>query len=360
MDNPFAPGLLQRLPPPRKVVVVRPARIGVVLCATPAFRALRRALPEAEITLVALRFARYLVARSPSLDRYEEFPGFPGMAEQFFEARRATAFFQRMQAERFDLAVQLYGSGVYSNPFALLLGARATAGFIRPGDPPGRLDGALPYPELPREVERLLALTTFLGAPPRGEELEFPLWPEDEAAAERLLAGLERPLLGLHPAGTEATKRWRLERFAAAGAALRAALGGTVVLIAGPGERPLAEAVAAALPGPCVNLAGRTSLPVAGAVIRRLAVLLTNDSGPAHIAYALGTPTVTLFGGTDPRRWGPPPRPGHRVLAHPVPCRPCESDACPIGYACLERITVEQVVQAAQEAVGSAGPLSRA
>src|SRR5579883_612618 len=196
----FAPGLLARLPAPRRVALVRVSRLGDFICATPAFRALRAALPEAEITLIGLPFARELVARSRQLDRFAPFPGFPGMAEQFFDARRAAAFLRRMQRERFDLAVQMHGSGVYSNPFTLLLGARATAGFVRPGDPSGRLDAALPLPDELPEIERLLALVTFLGAPAHGATPEYPLWPADHAAAERLLARLTRPLIRLHPA----------------------------------------------------------------------------------------------------------------------------------------------------------------
>src|SRR5437763_16638241 len=85
-NDPFAPGLLTRLAErPRKVVIVRANRIGDFLCATPAFRALRAALPGAEITLVGMAFVRDLVARSPYLDRFAECPGFPGMAEQFFD-----------------------------------------------------------------------------------------------------------------------------------------------------------------------------------------------------------------------------------------------------------------------------------
>src|SRR5205807_6939104 len=159
------------------VVVLRASRICDFLCSTPAFRALRTALPGAEITMITLPLLQDLVARSPHLDRFIAFPGFPGIAEQFFDARRAVQFFQEMQAEQFDLAVQMQGSGIYSNPFTLMLGARMTAGFVRPGDPPGRLDAALPLPEREHEVRRMLALATFLGVPPRGEELEYPLWP---------------------------------------------------------------------------------------------------------------------------------------------------------------------------------------
>ena len=295
------------------------------------------------------------MARSPHLARFEEFPGFPGMADQFFEAPRALQFFARMQAEEFDLALQLHGSGVYANPFTLMLGARATAGFIRPGDPAGRLAAALPLPESGHEIRRVLSLPIFLGAPPQGDETEFPLWPADQAAAEGLLRGAERPLIGLHPAAREATKRWPVERFAALAGQLQRCHGGTVVLVGGADELPLAEAVARAAGAPCLNLAGRTTLPVLGAVIRRLALLVSNDSGPAHIAYALCTPSVTVFGGTDPARWGPPgPSAGpHRVITNPIACWPCDYWVCPIGYQCLAGISVAQVRGAAEEIIGS-------
>ena len=97
----------------------------------------------------------------------------------------------------------------------------------------------------------------------------------------------------------------------------------------------------------CLNLAGKTSLPVLGGVIARLSVLVTNDSGPAHIAYALGTPTATIFGGGNPETNGPPGNARHQVLAYEVPCRPCGLATCPIGYRCLEGVTVQQAVEAA-------------
>jgi ADP-heptose:LPS heptosyltransferase len=339
--------LSQLSPRPERVAVLRASRIGDFLCATPAFRALRSALPAAEITLIALPFAKDLVERSPYLDRHEPFPGYPGIAEQFFDARRTSQFLRRMQERRFDLAIQLHGSGVYSNPFALLLGARATAGFIREGDAAGRLDAALPFPAAGHEIQRSLALTTFLGAPPQGEALSFPLTRSDHDAAADLLAGAEPPLIGVHAAVSDAAKRWPPERFAAAARALRARHGGTVVVLSGPGERPLSSLVARLTGAPCYDLSGKTSLPVLGAVISRLSLLLSNDSGPAHIAYALGTPSVTIFGATDPARWGPSGGP-HAVLSRPVPCRPCASTDCPIGTPCLIGLDVGAVVEAAE------------
>lgn len=351
-----SPGLLARLPQqPEKVVVLRASRIGDFVCATPAFRALRQALPQAEITLIAMPFIQELVQRSLHLNRFIPFPGFPGMADQFFDARQVSAFFQQMQSEQFDLAIQMHGSGVYSNPFTLMLGAKATAGFIRPSDPPGCLDAALPMPENLHEIRRILSLTSFLGAAPQGEQLEFPLWTADHQIAASLLATAELPLIGLHPAAREASKCWPPERFIEAGVALQRERGGTLIILGGQTEWQIAEQVAQGIGKAALNLAGQTSLTGLAAVIARLSVLITNDSGPAHIAYALGIPTVTIFGSTDPQVWGalvdsPGERPAtdqsqHRALAASISCHPCNQPTCTIGYLCLQEITVQQVVE---------------
>ncbi len=350
--DPFAPGLLARLPePPRKVALLRASRIGDFICAIPAFRALRHALPDAEITVITLPILRDIAIRIPYLDRYVAFPGFPGIAEQFFDARTTTRFLQAMQEEHFDLALQMQGSGVYSNPFTLLLGAKATAGFVRPGDPPGLLTAALPYPDQVHEIRCVLSFTSFLGAPEQGVQIEFPLWPQDHAEAAALLANAKPPLIGLHPAARELTRRWPIERFAAVGAALRRKYGGTVVIVGEPEEQATGEMLVQQLGEPYLNLIGKTSLVTLGAVIDRLSVLITNDTGPAHIAYALGAPTVTIFGAGNPATNGPLQEGPFRVLAHPVPCRPCGQEICPIGYACLEGVTVAMALDAADKII---------
>ncbi|QBD78328.1 glycosyltransferase family 9 protein [Ktedonosporobacter rubrisoli] len=350
--DPFTPGLLTRLPaPPRKVVLLRASRIGDFICATPALRALRKALPQAEITMITLPMLRDLALRSPYLDNFVAFPGFPGIAEQFFRASDTTRFLQAMQAEGYDLAIQMQGTGIYSNPFMLLLGARTTAGFVRPGDTPGLLDAALPYPQHTHEIRCVLALSSFLGAKALDETIEFPLWPQDHQEAEACLKDVEAPLIGLHLAARELTRRWDPERFVEVGKALRRRYGGTILLLGEAEEQAAMESVAGKIGSPCLNLTGHTSLVTLGAIIARLAILITNDTGPAHIAYALNTPTVTIFGAGNPATNGPLQRGPFRVLAHPVPCRPCGYHACPIGYTCLNNITVAQVVEQAEEII---------
>lgn len=352
-NDPFTPGFLSRLTTvPRKIVLLRASRIGDFLCTIPSIRALRSAFPTAEIAMITLPLLRNLVLRSPYIDRYIAFPGFPGMAEQFFSAPKAVQFFQQMQAEQFDLALQMQGSGIYSNPFMLLLGAKATTGFVREGDPAGLLDAALPFPENEHEIRRMLALTTFLGISAQGEELEFPLWQEDYTQANALLAHAKPPLIGLHPSARDATRRWATGRFVETGKALAQRHHGTIVLLGEADDYPTGEAMSQAITtidAHCLNLMGQTTLPVLGAIIARLSVLITNDSGPAHIAYALKTPTVTIFGGGSPALNGPLNQGPFRILLSPVPCRPCGFATCPIGYPCLEQVSVQGVVQSVGE-----------
>jgi ADP-heptose:LPS heptosyltransferase len=159
-------------------------------------------------------------------------------------------------------------------------------------------------------------------------------------------------LIGVHPAARDPRKIWPPERFALTARRLRKQAGGTIVIIGGPEERDLrlGERMASLCDGsPVVNLAGRQSLPEMGAVISRLDVLVTNDSGPAHIAYALGTPTVTVFGFTDPAEWGPLDPERHRVVAPfetDIERQPPEQRMLSIG--------IDQVARAAQEVMRAA------
>ena len=331
------PGLLHRLPePPQRVAVLRASRIGDFLCAMPALRALRAALPGARITLITVPLLRRLAERLPYVDEVAPFPGFPGIAVQLFEAQNALRFLQRMQAQRFDLALQLQGSGVYSNPFLLLLGARYNAGFVRAGDAAVRLDAALPLPQHGHEIHRVMALPVFLGVLPAGDHTEFPLTHVDHLRAEALLQQMPRPLIGLHPTAHDPLRRWPLDRFEQTARALHARYGGTVVILGGAGEYDYNRVLAERLGGICRDLTGLTALGTLGAVITRLTLLITSDSGPAHIAYALSAPTITIFRASGSHRYGP-------LKAGPF--RPLEPAAA------VDCVSAEQVTQSAMELI---------
>ncbi len=343
-SDPFAPDLLGRLPaPPRKVALLRTSRIGDFLCAVPAMRALRKRLPDAEIHMLTLPLLVDLARRLPVLDRVWSFPGFPGLADQFFEAHRTVRFVQTLQREGFDLAIQMQGTGVYSNTFMLLLGARATAGFVRPGDPAGLLDAALPYPHDLHEIECVLALTSFLGAPPADTRLEFPLTEVERQQAQHLLSEWPGPWIGLHPSSRDPLRCWPLENYAELAGSLLADHGGTIFLLGDDEAEAAGQFLVHHLGEHCVNLTGKLSLTALGALIERLDLLVTNDSGPAHIAYALGAPTVTLFSSHASLHTNGPLQPGPFRLLTPATRE--EQDAS----RDIRRIAVPRVAQAAAE-----------
>jgi ADP-heptose:LPS heptosyltransferase len=344
----------------RRLAVLRALQLGDLLVAVPALRALRAGFPAAEITLVGLTWARAFAARfGHYVDRCVEFGGWAGIAEAPYVPARAAAFTAAQRAYGYDLAIQLHGSGATSNACVLAWGARATAGYYPPGAPrPGELAVAVPYPERLPEVLRCLRLVERLGCPAQGTHLEWPLAPAERAEAAALLAplaGRPRPWVGLHPGARAPARRWPAARFAAVGDALVRRLGASLVVTGGPDEVALVEEVAAGLRGPALRLAGGLSLGTLAAVIASLDLFVSNDTGPAHLAQAVGTPSVIVFGPADPRRWAPLD-PRHRVVHQAVDCSPCGHWECPIDHRCLHRITPARVVAAAETVLAEEVP----
>lgn len=305
-------------PAPRRVAVLRALKLGDLLCAVPAFRALRAAWPQAEIVLVGLPWARTFVERyAVYLDGFREFPGYPGLPEREPDIARLPDFLSEMQAEHFDLAIQLHGSGPFVNSLTMLFGARRTTGFHLPGDYCPDAELFCPWPNEGREVNRLLGLIAFLGLPVQGEHLEFPLWEDDFLALERLAA--EHKLqpghyVCLHPGASVPERRWGFEWFAAAGRAL-ARRGLKLVLTGTAQEAELTSAVARATGVPVIDFAGQTPLGTLAALLRGARLLVCNDTGVAHLADALGAPSLVLSTGDNPQRWGPRDRRLHRVFS---------------------------------------------
>jgi len=344
----------------RRIAVVRALHLGDLLLAVPALRGIRAAFPEAEITLIGLPWARDFVKRlGRYVDRLSEFPGYPGLLEVDLDEARTAAYIVEAQAYRYDLAIQMHGSGKASNPFALGLGARCTVGFYDPaaGPPPDGLAVAGPYPSDLPEIRRNLGVLGLLGVEPRGEQLEFPLLPEDRAAAADLVAhhrlGRGR-LVGLHVGARPPARRWPAERFARVADELVQRFGVRIVLTGGSGEEELAARVKSAMSAPAVDLAGKTSIGTLAALMETLDLFVSNDTGPAHLAVAVDVPSVTIFGPADYRRWAPLDQRRHRIVRRPVWCSPCPHWECPHErpgehHACLRGITPDDVLNVAEE-----------
>ncbi|HEY8477658.1 MAG TPA: glycosyltransferase family 9 protein [Chloroflexota bacterium] len=359
MTGPEAPLTRVLNGPVRRIAVVRALHIGDLLLAVPGLRALRRAFPNAEITLVGLPWARVLVDRLPYLDRLAEFPGYPGMLEVDEDPARTAAFLREARAYGYDLAVQMHGNGRASNAFTLELGARATVGYYPPSEEDSRLTLGFPYPDHLPEPLRHVRLMQLLGLPVDDARLELPLLPED-AEEVRRVPGLEpflarRPVVGLHVGARPPARRWPVERFAALGETLARRHDASLVLLGGPGEERLVRDVERRLRDRArvMALPGTLSLGGLAALIARLDLFVGNDSGPAHMAVALDTPSVTVFGPADRRRWAPLDRQRHRVAYREVACSPCPHWECPIDHRCLRWVTVEQVLQLVEDLLAS-------
>jgi ADP-heptose:LPS heptosyltransferase len=308
--------------PPQRVAVFRALALGDLLCAVPSLRAFRRAWPKAEITLVGLPWARKLARRFTAyIDRFIEFPGWPGLPERKPLLSEIPEFLAAMQRERFDLAIQLHGSGTIVNSLVALFGAHRTAGFFPPGyfcpDPTTFAS----WPENGLEIHRLLSLVDFLGLPRHGDELEFPLDESDYRRLDALLPSADRPLAVVHPGASVTARQWPAERFTAVADKLANA-GFAIVLTGVAGERITVERVASNMRHEVLDLCSLTDLGALGALVSRAQLLICNDTGISHIAAALQTPSVVISTGDNPARWAPINRRLHRVLCHPVGVAP--------------------------------------
>jgi heptosyltransferase-2 len=220
---------------------------------------------------------------------------------------------------------------------------------------------SIQYPASAHHLHQYLHLVAALGANPA------PLAPRLVVADEELIAvakrfGLEnlaasgRPLLALNP-GAEygPAKRWPIERFIAAAREIQQRTNCTWLILGGQADVALAEQIASAIRSPqsaIRNLSGQTSLCELMALLKSCRVLLSNDTGPMHVAAALGTPVVVPFGSTSPEITGPglPGDTRHQLLRSDVPCAPCFLRECPIDFRCMNGISVERVVEAVLQA----------
>ena len=341
----------------REVLVLRLDRIGDVLMSLPALADLRTALPGARIRLAVGRWSSEIARSAPVDEVLLWSASWAGRADEGAErplalARKAVA----LRARRPDLAIDLQGD-VRALLLMRLSGARVRAGYANTGGASllthvVPLDETVSWPEQNRR-----AVASILGAPPRAERID-PLAPADRERAGELLASLglgsQRPLVGVHPSGGRLVKQWEVARWGALAARLQRDFGATVLVTGSAADAPLARAMAAHLQPAPVDLTGRLSVREMMALVERLDMFLSPDTGPMHMACAVGTPSVSVFGPSDPLRYfsGGSGAPGtrHVVVREELWCSPCNLIRRPpaecAGAAppeCLRLVTVESV-----------------
>ncbi len=345
--------------PPARVLLLRLERIGDLLMTREAIARTRAVWPAAEIDLVVGSWNVPLARWMPAVSRVEALD-VPWLARegtgQSWPALLTHA--RGWSSRRYDLVLN-FEPDLRSNLLAWLSGAPRRAGYWTGGGGAWLTDALAydPAAHVSTNALRLLAHCAPASAVHTGETP--PLTPDTTAleAARDALAGApaDRPLVGVHVAGGRPSKQWHLDRFAQVAATLAREDDVTVVLTGAAADRPLVDQVRAALPGArVIDTAGRLDLAASAALLARMHVLITGDTGPMHLAAAMGTPVVALFGPSDPRRYGPLGD-GHRILRVQLPCSPCGQVRLPPercrGHVpdCMDGIGVAAVVAAARE-----------
>ena len=305
-----------------RVIVFRALQLGDMLCAVPALRALRAALPAAHVTLVGLPWAAQFARRFDAyIDDFVAFPGHPALPEQPVRHAQVDAFYDALRALQASLALQLHGSGENSNGIVAAFGAASHAGFAMPGAPvpPGFI--ALPFPTEGPEPLRLLKLVQSLGAPADDGALAFPITQADRFELHRsgLAAGLEPGRYAcIHPGARSRDKCWPVEHFASVADHIAREFGLPIVLTGSASETDLAEAVASRMASLAVNAAAPLSIGAMAALMDGARLLVCNDTGVSHIAAGLGLKSVVIFSKADMTRWAPLDQQRHRCLQDPT------------------------------------------
>ena len=371
------------LPPPARLLVRGVNWLGDAVMSTPALLRLREALPQTRIALLTPEKLAGLWEQHPALDEIIPF----AKGESVWQVGR------RLRAGKFDTALILPNSfrsaleawlariprriGYATHGRSLLLNHhvlpradampmhKRSAAEVR-----ALADGTrTPDAEFTRRIARptahhvhqYLHLAAVLGANPAAQAPRLNVAAAEQARVRAALFGKTeaqagRPLtwFGLNP-GAEygPAKRWPVENFIAAAREIHARTGCAWVIFGGPADQALAEQIRAAVPS-ALSVAGRTTLRELVVALSLCRVVLTNDTGPMHVAAAVGTPVVVPFGSTSPELTGPglPGDPRHRLLKSEVPCAPCFLRECPIDFRCMKTITIERVVGAVLEIVG--------
>ena len=324
----------------KNLLCVRLDNMGDVLMTTPAIRALRETL-RCRVTLLASSDA--LSGLVAEVDDFLVFKA------PWMKPRCDSADLQLVQKLRgFDAAVifTVYSQSPLPAAYlCYLAGIPRRLAHCRENPYHLLTDWVVetePGSAVRHEVRRQLDLVAAVGCRTGNERLSFDVSREARAAIERL--GLKKPLVVVHPGASAASRRYPVESYAQA----LDMLGSEVVFTGDAAEVELVESLRARLSVPSRSLAGQLSLAQLGALIEAADVLICNNTGPAHIAAAVGTPVVDLYALTNPQHT--PWQVESRVLFHDVPCRNCYKSVCPAGHHdCLRRVPPERVAAAARE-----------
>jgi len=332
------------------ILIVKLSAIGDVIHTLPSLAALRELYPEAHITWVVEEAAAGLVNNHPLLNavlvsRRKSWIKYLRKGEFSRPLREMRAFLRELRKRPYDLVIDFHGL-LKSALIVLLSGGKRKLGY----DSLQELSGLFYNEKIPEDmnkhaVDRYLDFPRHLGA--KIAKAQFIL-PSDNAAQTRIQSLLEKyhlenkKFIAVNPVAYWETKLWDDEKFAGLADSIKTKLNMEVVFTGSAKES--IEKITTRMQAKAVNLAGETTLPELAYLYQKALLLVTTDSGPMHLAAAVGTPVVALFGPTDPQRTGPYGD-GHVIIRIDLPCSPCLRKECPTTK-CMQDILPEQVLAA--------------
>ncbi|MDD5428227.1 MAG: lipopolysaccharide heptosyltransferase II [Candidatus Omnitrophica bacterium] len=339
----------------KRVLIVRLDRIGDVLLSTPVIKAVREVCPDGYIAFMARRHAYDILAGNPYLDEiiiYEKEGRDKGLLKNI-------KFIRSLRRKRFDIALVLHPTK-RTHLLMALAGIPETVGYNKKWG--FLLTTRIPHTKqygLKHEIDYVLDILRYTGLEPKDRTLYMPVNSVSERNVDSIFEenGIKKGdlCIAINPGASCVSKRWGVEKFAKAAAALAEKYKAKVIITAGADDKKLGDKISSLLHDNCLNLSGRTSVADVASVLRRVKLFVSNDSGPVHIACAVGTPVIAIFGRSDrglsPGRWGPV---GNRdiILHKDVGCVECLAHNCRKGFKCLEAVTVAEVLQAADKILG--------
>ena len=329
---------------PRRVAILKPSALGDIVHALPVLSALRGAWPHAHISWVVNKSFEPLLAGHPELNATIPFDRAAFRGNPLRAARYAVAFTNRLRREHFDLVIDLQGL-LRTGLMCAGSGCPVRVGFAaaREGSRhfyTHRVE--VPDADAIHAVDRYRRVLDFLGVAPSPARFVVPVDPAEVAAATQILEAFPRPWVAVAAGAKWLTKRWPVASFAALLNRASAQFGGTAVLVGSPDDIALSLELAARLRGPSLDLTGKTSLPRLVAVLKAADAMVANDTGPLHLAAALGTPCVAPYTCTLVARHGPYAQFPHAVATQ-VACAGSYLRVCPNGLKCFAELAPERL-----------------
>ena len=346
----------------RRILVSRLDRIGDVLLSTPVFKAIKEAYPGSYVACMVRPYANDIVNGNPYIDKvilYDK----DGAHKSFFPTLK---FALNLKNEKFDLSINLHPTN-RSNLIPFLAGVPKRVGWDKKLG--FLLTCKLKHDKqmgTKHELEYTLDVIRSLGIEPKDKRTFIPGRKENYEKVKDVLraAGLSENdlIIAIHPGASCPSKRWSADRFAELADQLATSLRAKVVIIAGPVDVEIGNKVANLMKSKSLNLSGKTSIADLAALFKMCRLFVSNDSGPVHIASAVGTPVISIFGrnepGLGPKRWGPVGR-GDVFLQKDVGCAICFAHNCKLDFRCLKDLQVQEVFDAAKEMLVAENAINR-